>query len=149
MVDFGTDNFTVAHWVNVNDFKNYAGIFNNRSSATDRVGFQTRTDGTNTLKALIDFGTASMNLAVTNAVPGTWYHMVVSVDRAGFMRLYVNGVLAGQVDVSAFSATSITNTDSVRIGRGQSTNYYSGAVDELRIYNSALSAADILNIYNQ
>jgi Concanavalin A-like lectin/glucanases superfamily/Bacterial Ig domain/Calcineurin-like phosphoesterase len=148
-VDFGAGNFTVAHWVNVTAFKNFAGIFNNRSSTGTKLGFQTRTDGTSTITALIAFGATSKSLAVANAVTGTWYHVAVSVDRAGFMKLYVNGTFVGQVDISAFSATSITNTDSVRIGRDQASNYYSGAVDELRIYNSVLSATDILNIYNQ
>jgi Concanavalin A-like lectin/glucanases superfamily/Bacterial Ig domain/Purple acid Phosphatase, N-terminal domain len=148
-IDFGTGNFTIAHWVNVTAFKNFAGIFNNRSSTGTNLGFHTRTDGTSTFTALIDFGATSKNVAVTNAVTGTWYHVAVSVDRAGFMKLYVNGAFVGQVDISAFSATSITNTDSVRIGRDQSTNYYSGAVDDLSIYNSVLSATEILNIYNQ
>jgi Concanavalin A-like lectin/glucanases superfamily len=155
MIDFGTGNFTVTHWVKVTGFKNYVGIFNNRSSVSDRVGFQTRTDGTSTITALIDLGASSMNLAVTNAVTGTWYHVAVTIDRAGFMKLYVtpygslNIVPAVQVDISAFSAASITNTDSVRIGRDQASNYFNGAVDDLRIYNGALSAAEIQNIYNQ
>jgi Concanavalin A-like lectin/glucanases superfamily/Bacterial Ig domain len=150
-IDFGTGNFTVSHWVKVTAFKNFAGIFNNRSSIGTNLGFQTRTDGTSTLTALIDFGATSKSVAVTTALTGTWYHIAVSVDRAGLMKLYVNGAFVGQVSISAFSTTSITNSDSVRIGRDQSatSNYYNGAVDELRIYNSALSAAEILNIFNE
>ncbi|MGZ8181625.1 MAG: LamG-like jellyroll fold domain-containing protein, partial [Methylobacter sp.] len=148
-IDFGTDSFTVAHWVNVNGFKNFAGIFNNRSSASGNAGFHTRTDGTGTITALIDFGATSKNLAVTNAVAGTWYHVAVSVDRAGLMKLYVNAVLSGQIDISAFNTASITNTDNVRLGRDQASNYFNGAIDDLRIYNRALSAADILQVYNE
>ncbi|MGZ8222648.1 MAG: Ig-like domain-containing protein, partial [Methylobacter sp.] len=148
-IDFGMGDFTVAHWVKVNGFKNYAGIFNNRSSASGNIGFQTRTDGTSTFTALIDFGAASKNLAVTKAVIGTWYHIAVSVDRAGLMKLYVNGAIAGQVDISAFSTINMTNADNVRLGRSQSSDYFNGAIDDLRVYNSVLSAAEILNIYNQ
>ncbi|MGZ8222649.1 MAG: Ig-like domain-containing protein, partial [Methylobacter sp.] len=147
-IDFGTGNFTVAHWVNVNGFKNYAGIFNNRSSTSGNIGFLTRTDGTSALTALIDFGATSKNVAFAGAVTGTWYHVAVSVDRAGFMKLYVNAVLIGQADISAFSATSITNTDNVRLGRSQSSDYFNGGIDDLRIYNRVLSAADISNIYH-
>lgn len=148
-IDFGTGNFTVAHWVKVNDFKDFAGIFNNRSSTSGNTGFHTRTDGTSTIKALIDFGATSKNLAITNAAAGTWYHVAVSVDRAGLMKLYVNGVLAGQTDISAFSATSITNTDSVRLGRDQVSNYFNGVIDDLRIYDSVLSATEIFDLYKQ
>lgn len=147
-IDFGTSNFTVAHWVKVDDFKDFAGIFNNRAGiAYENIGFHTRTDGSGTLKALIDFGAESRYLAVTNVVPGTWYHVAVSVDRAGLMKLYVNGVLSGQVDISDFSATSLTHPENVRLGRDQVSNYFNGAIDELRLYNSALSAEEILNLY--
>jgi hypothetical protein len=148
-IDFGTGNFTVAHWVNVNGFKTYPAIFNNRSSASGNIGFHTRTDGTRTITALIDLGTTSKRLAVTNLATGTWYHIAVSVDRAGLMKLYINGALTGQVDISAFKTTSITNTDNVRIGRDQSSNYFNGVIDELRIYNTALSASEIFNLYKQ
>lgn len=148
-IDFATGNFTVAHWVKVTGFKSFAGIFNNRSSASGNIGFHTRTDDTNSLSALIDFGTTSKKLAVTNAATGTWYHVAVSVDRAGSMKLYVNGALSGQVDISAFSATSLTNPDNVRLGRDQGSNYFNGVLDDLRLYNSALSAAEIQNLYNE
>jgi hypothetical protein len=148
-IDFGTGNFTVVHWIKVDDFKDFAGIFNNRSSASGNIGFHTRTDGNGTLKALIDFGATSKNLAVSNAVRGIWYHVAASVDRAGLMKLYINGVLSGQVDISAFSAISLNNPDNVRLGRDQSSNYFYGVLDDLRLYNSALSATEILNIYNQ
>jgi hypothetical protein len=147
-IDFGLSNFTVAHWVNVTAFKNFAGIFNNRSSVTGNVGFQTRTDGTNTFTALIDFGATSKSVAVANVAVGTWNHVAVTVERAGLMKLYLNGVLAGQVDISTFSTTSITNTDAVRIGRDQASNFYSGALDDLQLYNAALSASEIQTIYN-
>jgi hypothetical protein len=65
------------------------------------------------------------------------------------MKLYVNGALSGQVDISAFSATSLTNPDNVRLGRDQGSNYFNGVLDDLRLYNSALSAAEIQNLYNE
>jgi hypothetical protein len=149
LINFGTGNFTVAHWVKVAGFKDYAGIFNNRSSATGNVGFQTRLNGTSSLTAFIDFGATTKSLAVTNAVVGTWYHVAVSVDRVGLMKLYVNGVVAGQVDISAFSATSLTNKDAVRIGRDQASDYLNGAIDDLRLYDKVLSATEVLALFNQ
>jgi hypothetical protein len=79
------------------------------------------------------------------AVPiGVWTHLAVTYDGTT-LRLYVNGVLRNSVAASGGIAAS---TAPLRIGGNTvfsvpGTEYFAGLIDEVRIYNRALSAAEI------
>ena len=70
----------------------------------------------------------------------TWSHLVATYDRQT-LRIYVNGV---QVASRAYTSNIQTSTGALRIG-GNSIwgEYFNGVIDELRIYNRALTATDI------
>jgi uncharacterized protein YjdB len=70
----------------------------------------------------------------------TWAHVAATYDGAT-LRLYVNGV---QVNSQAFSGQMPLSASPLRIG-GDSVwgEYFNGAIDEVRVYNRALSAAEI------
>jgi glucose/arabinose dehydrogenase len=70
----------------------------------------------------------------------TWSHLAFTWDGAT-SRLYVNGA---QVASAALAGTAATSTGSLRIG-GNSIwgEWFGGAIDEVRVYNRALSAAEV------
>ena len=71
----------------------------------------------------------------------TWYHVISSWDGTNSY-LYINGVQAG-TDTTG-SGTLATNTLSLFIGKGGTEPYYhNGTIDEVRIYNRALTAEEI------
>ena len=75
---------------------------------------------------------------------GNWYHLAGTYDGSQ-VRLYVNGVLAGTTPASGLMTDYGTP---LRIGRYVNASaYLRGVVDELSLYNRALSAAEILAIY--
>jgi hypothetical protein len=74
----------------------------------------------------------------------TWYHVAGVYDAAArVLNIYVNGVLdsgvlAGTVPASQFNAAS-----NVNIGRRTGGFYFKGTIDEVRVYNVALTQAQI------
>ena len=72
----------------------------------------------------------------------TWSHVAVTYNGA-MLRLFVNGVEVGS---RALSGPMSTSTGVLRIG-GNSVwgEYFSGRIDEIRIYNRALTPAEILS----
>src|SRR5207253_3160554 len=70
----------------------------------------------------------------------TWTHLASTYDGAT-LRLYVNGTLTGSF---AHAGSINTTTGALRIG-GNSVwgEYFNGTIDEVRVYNSALTAAQI------
>ena len=91
-------------------------------------------------------GTFGADLYGTSALTAnTWAHLAATYDGAT-MRLYVNGV---QVASRAQTGAIATSTNPLQIG-GDSLygQYFAGRIDEVRIYNRALSAAEIQNDMN-
>jgi hypothetical protein len=77
---------------------------------------------------------------------GTWYHVVGTYDGTN-IKMYVNGKLE---DSRATTVTPGTQTSSFVIGKNAmaSNRYLDGKIDDVRIYNYALSLAQIQKIYN-
>lgn len=78
----------------------------------------------------------------STALPtGQWSHVLIRYA-PGDQRIYINGNLAGQ---ASFSGTPVINNDPLQLGADQNFagRYFNGELDELRIYNVALSEAQI------
>jgi len=87
-------------------------------------------------------GNPDITLHSTAAVnTGAWIHVAASWSTAGEMKLYINGVL----DASATgTATATRNVVTPRIGSIQTgSNFYLGSIDELRIWATARTQAQI------
>jgi hypothetical protein len=87
------------------------------------------------------FGTnAVVTYGTTALVANVWAHLAVTYDGA-ILRLYVNGA---QVSSRAQTGNIATSTNPLQIG-GDSIwgRYFHGTIDEVRIYNQALSPSEI------
>jgi len=83
-------------------------------------------------------------------VPNTWQHVAVTIDTAAnTYKFYANGLPAGSGSTAADLLTFPAST--LFIGRGgdiTANDIFDGRIDDVRIYNTALSDADILSIYS-
>ena len=75
----------------------------------------------------------------------TWAFVTVVQDGvAGTRKIYVNGVLAN----SDASPAAANGTGSCDIGYGNiSDEYFGGKIDDVRIYNRALTANEVQQLY--
>jgi hypothetical protein len=93
----------------------------------------------------LSFSGGGDDLAGTTTLqPNTWYHAAVTYD-AATVRLYLNGQL------ESIKATTLLNTtldaDGLTIGLRPGTSVWNGQLDEIDIFNRALSLAEIQSIY--
>ena len=92
------------------------------------------------------------NLAADSTTnDGSWHHVVCSIDRDGYARLYVDGDLDDSVDISAHSSESLDNDHDFFIGKRDNTAtpyYFNGYLDELKMYDHALTSEQVEAIYN-
>jgi hypothetical protein len=105
----------------------------------------------NVLYFQIGNGTAENQLGgdITSLIDGTWHHIISTWDgttNADSMKIYFDGVEIYQLTATI---SSIQIIDSVLDIGGYDTAYnFNGSIDEVRIYNTALSAAEIARQYN-
>ncbi|HYV85594.1 MAG TPA: LamG domain-containing protein [Patescibacteria group bacterium] len=90
----------------------------------------------------------SCSLAAPGRADGQWHHVAFVVDAAGG-RLYVDGSLAAARAWSGSPGPAST-TASLSFGRypGIAAPYLPGAIDEVRLYARALSAAEVLALFD-
>jgi hypothetical protein len=143
---------TLEAWIKLtnNSFVDYPRLLANEQTASSEKGFDLAlapaTDG-NSAYFEIGFGGTYKSLAFGSGVlaASSWYHIVCTWNGAT-MTAYINGVSVGTLSASGSLAAT---TNSINIGRNPVTgDYLPGYVDEIAIYNYALSAGRIAAHYS-
>ncbi len=90
-------------------------------------------------------GTTSGSLCAKQRIDDGNWHLVTASYDGTTGRIYVDGVL----DTATAMTNQLNNTSSTLYIGTQVTSFFQGSIDEVRIYNTALSAAQIQTLYNQ
>lgn len=143
-LDFGSGEFSVEAWGfwSLNDNqqaiiqKGDAGIGASRGINLFRTT-------SNTLRVIV---TANSEVTIQGAAApiSTWKHVVITKD-ASLLKMYVDGALYGS---TSSAAGSVDVSDALRVGTFNNTQYTNGQLANPRIYNRALTAAEVLRNYN-
>ncbi len=141
----GAADYTVGIWFKFTDAIVQRGLFDDRNlDIGTKWAFYFELQGTGSL--IFDsygFGYSGI-LATPVLTAGQWYHiMVVRDSTAGKIKMYLNGAYLSQIN----DAGDSSSTNDIRIGDGYSHLRWSGVVDDARIYDTALSAEEIHNLY--
>ena len=147
-----TTNFSVSVWSKWNSKPSGSvGLVGNfKTGISPQVGFAIAKENNENVFSFHADGTANSKggkvLGTTNFVTGEWYHTVGTYDGSN-VKIYVNGTLEGTV---AYTATPGTTDQPLVIGRwyGNYSGYYhNGQIDQVRIFNKAISAAEVSKLY--
>ena len=104
-------------------------------------------------KLNIFFGGGSFQADATSVASindGNWHH-VVAVRNADTATLYIDGIQDG-TNTAGGTIGDLSNTIGFKIGRSDHSAgpyYFPGSIDDVRIYNRVLTAAEVLSLYNQ
>ena len=140
-----TDVITIDVWFKTNSSKRYQGILG--SNQTEKY------------ECLLKFGVnleTSLSLSnysewVNMVTPNNWVNMILVATSGVQWKLYKNGVVLGSQGIENGRIVNGAGITSIQLGRirGDSANFsYSGLIGSSRIYNRALSAAEVLQNYN-
>ena len=158
-IDFGSElnsifdsskNITVSLWYKTNTTNSPTGLFSFRNSSNNpnfilningnNVGNYEfiGTDGSNSIH-LVDSGSTSNN--------DVWRHLVANINyNSKDWKLYINGRLE-----YAGNNASLTYLDSsnnvTRVGCNYNLQYFNGLIDQVRIFNKALTDDEVRKLY--
>lgn len=114
-------------------------IYGGNSTSTDKAfGINLGSSGIATC-----WGSASLT-ATAPASNGTW-HNYVCTDNTTSRSLYIDGVLIVNVSSTTFNTGSVNN---VRIATDDLSNYFSGELDEIGVWNRSLSSNEVYAVFN-
>jgi hypothetical protein len=143
----GNSSFAISAWINRQGTKTSIGsALSFGASATGQsawIGVSTLANGN-----VIMGGYYAQNLNTgVFAVTNTWYHVVLTYDKlTGYSDMYINGTryVHSNANTPNISGTTICVGSVINI----STNIFNGDIDNVRIYNRALSVSEISSLYN-
>ena len=94
-------------------------------------------------------GTQYSAISASGPTPGQWYHvaMTCDFDAGKIVKLYINGVLNCSNAVTGTAIKSGHTTVDIG-GRMPNLWYFNGLIDEAKIYNRALSDAEVRKAYD-
>ncbi|HKS35608.1 MAG TPA: PQQ-dependent sugar dehydrogenase, partial [Verrucomicrobiae bacterium] len=94
-------------------------------------------------------GNFGQRYSTTVRALNVWYHVAGVYDAtAATLDIYVNGVLDNGVVLGTIPASQADANVNVNIGRRTGGFYFNGIIDEVRVYNRVLTAAEIQSDMN-
>lgn len=145
--------YALSAWIQTSVSPNEQQIITVDDALTDRV-FQFRVDNPTGGVELLRFDSSdtlieTVTCSGVDVTEGAWHHVVAVFTADTGTTLYIDGVERGS------SSNTTTNNDigqsePILIGARRTpnpTNFWNGKIDDVRIYNRALSATEIKQLY--
>jgi hypothetical protein len=134
----GLSNATLMAWIDLNSTFSTTGVIVGQDK------FQLRVTNTKNLQAIVNGTTLTFGTALNTS---QWYHVAASYG-GGTLSLYLNGNLVAS---QAVTGSISSDTSKLTLGKNplSASNYFKGKIDEVRVFNSALTASQIQRMVYQ
>jgi hypothetical protein len=110
----------------------------------DSYDKQLQIDHSGKISFYIYSGTQKRVVSTTTLVLGQWYYVVGTTDDTN-INIYINGILENSLPAGAsYPGNNYLVLSFVKTGE---LEFFKGGIDDVRIYNRALTNTEILNIY--
>jgi hypothetical protein len=148
-------NFTISLWAEPND-GNHDSTQNLICEIPPNDSFYLEFDDSGKLQFGYYVGEAEViqdsNTGFSNGQE-TWHHIVITLEQVTASKVtlcfYFDGQSAGTYTNLSMVMSGYTNANNLRMGSRGGVEYFSGSLDDVRIYNKALTAGEILQLYNE
>ena len=147
----GATQGTVSAWVNLAAANvNHAGVFCCQTGPSwANMRLVLNISSPNRIRLALSNGTNSTNegcVAPTQLTYGVWYYVTATYDGVS-AKIYINGVLDETLTTTITPGTFTPNATMIG-SQNYSTRYFNGKIPFCRIYNKALTAAEVTQNFN-
>ena len=136
--------FTIAAWVYWNGSRNWERVFDFGSGTQHYMMLSTRNGSVPRFAITTNYGVGEQGITASAPLAtGQWVHLAVTLS-GSTGRLYVNGSEVGNNTGIVHAPFRLGGTTQNWIGRSQYPDpYFNGKIDDFRIYQGALTAAEL------
>jgi hypothetical protein len=154
-LDFGTGSWTISAWVNVPSSTDQMNIFSKGGDSAGGIRYMLSVGENDDHLAIltVDDNATKVQSAGSIAVDDGQWHHVVGIRDENSLRVYVDGFPDGAaVALSGSYDLSGTSQANAYIGAGWNfetsvvQKFLTGMIDEVRVYNYALSSAEVRSL---
>ena len=142
-----TTTFSIEAWIKVNNTSGTKSIISKRNSTNLNSGY----DFSLINDRLYFRWNNQQMFSAASLSTNKWYHVAITSNGSNTYTMYIDGF---EVRVNTGGSSPTVNTARALIGamdtsNNAPTNYFDGAIDEIRIWNIALSQTQIQEMMNQ
>jgi hypothetical protein len=137
--------FTISTWVKPASLDNWARVFDFGSGTATNMFLSPKNGANGKPRFAIKISNSAEQLidGPDALATGVWTHIAITLSGATGT-LYINGVAAGTNAAMTFKPSGMGSTTQNYLGKSQySDPYFNGAIDDFRIYSSALGGGEI------
>jgi hypothetical protein len=143
----GLSNFTAMAWVNLTTVSNWSRIFDFGNSTTVAMYLTAQNPTTTNLYFAITTNSENTEQPVFGDFPlsaGNWHQVALTLN-GSTGTLYLDGVAVGATNALTLNPVILGPTTNNYLGKSQwaTDPYFNGQFQEFRIYNAALSPAEV------
>jgi hypothetical protein len=148
---FQTDTYTISAWLRPDTIAGWRTAVGSWNGSAHWVHFGLDAN-TGKFSNYVNIG-GDKPVRSTTVVPSgntAWYHVVTVADPLNdVLQIYVNGVKQGETTISGWTTTEKPGTNPVLLGAAYATssgNFWDGGIDDVAIWNRALTASEIATL---
>jgi hypothetical protein len=145
-----TGNLSLSLWVQTTNSSANEALISKYASGSPSAGYLLDITPSGTAQLVLGSANVASGATVANDTTkindGNWHHLAVMIALGSSVSFYVDGTLSSTEAIDSKAAAS---TASLEMGFSSSTTagtYFTGSMDEVRIYSVALSAANVLSL---
>jgi hypothetical protein len=159
ILDVGTEDFSIVAWIKCADYVPVGwrdNIVNKHDTAPPRKGYAITVRGALDPERqerphfILGLGSSSgVNVFGTTRInDDVWHHVAGTVERDATAKLYRDGAVEAETNIVSYVDMNEDNTKSFNIGAQSGADRIQGLIDEVAVFNYALSEGDIREIMN-
>lgn len=140
-----TPSYTYSFWIYRNTNGQY-GVISKDDGTTRVFSFLSNTDGT--LSGTVWLSTGSFGITAFSLTNNTWNHVVITLNSGVECKVYLNGT---EVFTNSISFGALTTSFGTWFGADQFSGgrwFLDGKLDEIGLWNRALTAGEVTQLYN-
>ena len=146
VINFSTGEHTISAWINTTSTSVTRFISNLYTGTVPDGSIDfVWIPASNSISVDFSIGGSNYTNTITGISTGQWYHIAATFVNNGTCTAYLNGSSVDTVIAPSFTATAYQPLNLGYYERGN--NYWSGSIDEVRIFDKALSAEDVATLY--
>jgi len=148
------NSLTLVLWVKTSNSSRTEALLSKYSAAGIEYGYLLRTTPGGTVELLFGGGSIASGLRqvtdVTRINDGNWHHLAAVITLGTDVAFYVDGTLSSTKAVASRAVGVVGSNFQMGLNPWNPYGiYFTGLMDEVRVYNRALSASEIVALFQQ
>ncbi len=146
IINPGTGNFSIAFWMKTTSTGSATLVGKNPYLPNGYAVYYANSIGGIKASMIMPDNTTYVIQSTETVTDNQWHFITATFDRTGNIILYIDGAQKSSLAMSGSSGININPTNTLRIGNGGGS-YFSGNIDDVRLYSEALTSQNISDLY--